>query len=108
MFSYEIEYNPEIIQEFAKRLYRQANGVIISYTIVGLLIGLLVGFVFMALTRGRATEIPIVFSISCFVFSLIGFLRGREKAMWLKLKAQLALCQIEIEKNTKIFSNLSA
>jgi hypothetical protein len=43
----------------------------------------------------------IVWGIGAVVGGLMGFAIGSQRAFWYKLQAQLALCQMTIEKNTR-------
>jgi hypothetical protein len=91
-FNGNAQYDPKIIYEFAARLYSKANTVITIYTIIGALIGGILGY---GVKRGGGLLFGLV------VFGFIGFYLGREKAFWLKLQAQTSLCQAKIEKNTR-------
>lgn len=86
-----MQYEPQIIVQFAEKLYAKANAIIIPYTVIGLMIGLVAG----------TAVLPIIGSaIGAVFFGLLGFLLGSDKAFQLKLQAQTALCQIQIERNT--------
>ena len=86
-----MQYDPKVIMEFAERLYARANSIIISYTIIGIIIGGAGGMV-----SGKG----VVAAIAAVIVGAIGYYMGREKAFQYKLQAQTALCQIQIEKNT--------
>lgn len=88
----EMQYDSKIIQEFAARLYRKANSVIATYTILGVIIGLGAG---AAVGQGAGAI------VGAAIVGVIGFVLGTERAFQYKLQAQTALCQVEIEKNTK-------
>lgn len=85
-------YDPAVIQEFADRLYAKASGIIRSYTILGLI---LLGF------AGLATSEPILGAVGAVIGGIVGYSMGKEKAFAHKLQAQTALCQVQIEKNSK-------
>lgn len=87
-------YDAKIIQEAADRLYSQANSVVLSYAMLGGLVGGGAGF-----GIGRDV-VPAV--IGAVVVAGLGFALGREKAFALKLQAQTALCQAKIEENTRV------
>ena len=97
-------YEPNIIVQFAERLYKQANAIIFRTTTLALLLGASLGgfFGFMA---GGAHDGPTLGLIgACLVgilASAFGFLIGRERAFALKLQAQTSLCQLQIEINTR-------
>lgn len=81
-------YDPKVIQTYANRLYTNANAIIV---LVGLVFGLF-GF-----AVGTAGDFQLVAGA---VGLLVGVLVGMSLAFNLKLKAQLALCQMRIEANT--------
>ncbi len=87
-----VQYDPKVIYEFADRLHRKANTIIAKCTIVGALIGGIVGYA----VKGAGVAL-----LGLVIFGAIGFYIGREKAFSLKLQAQTALCQVKIEENTK-------
>lgn len=86
-----MQYDPKVIMEFAERLYSRANSIIISYTIIGIIIG---G------AGGMVSGSGVVAAIAAVFVGAIGYYMGTEKAFQYKLQAQTALCQIQIEKNT--------
>ena len=86
------EYDPKIIQEFSDRLYSQAKNIVASYTFFG---ELLLGAAGLGFGDGA------VGLFGVFLGGAIGYYMGKEKAFGLKLQAQTALCQVQIEQNTK-------
>jgi hypothetical protein len=94
-----VKYDAGIIQKFAAKLYSQANTIILAYTTLGALVGLSAGaYVGMHMNpEGRM----IAWGIATVVGALMGFAIGSQRAFWYKLQAQLALCQMMIEKNTR-------
>lgn len=88
----QVEYNPKLIQEFSGRLYVKANSIIRSYTILGL---------FILGVAGLATQEPIFGLIGAVLGGFIGYTLGKEKAFNFKLQAQTALCQVQIETNSR-------
>ena len=91
-----INYDANMIYKFAEKLYKKANLVIASYTLLGLILGIVGGMFFGNANGGGETTIKVVAIIA----ALIGFEVGRGKAFLLKLQAQTALCQVKIEQNT--------
>ena len=87
-----VEYNPKIIYEFAEGLYRKANSIIMGCAFIGFLIGGIVGY---GLWKATGAIICAV------VVGIIGSIIGTTRASHYKLKAQIALCQVRIEENTK-------
>ena len=90
-------YDSTIIRKFADKLYSRANGVILSYTVLGALLGLALGAGLTASGRGSDSW-SIIGGV---ILGLAGFALGSEKAFALKLQAQMALCQAQIEENTR-------
>ncbi len=91
-----MEYDKKVIEQFADKLYKRANSTIVTYTVFGLLIGLFAGAAVFASTKNG-----LFFFLTLLVFGFIGYAIGSDKAFLLKLQAQLALCQAQIETNTK-------
>jgi hypothetical protein len=89
-------YDPNVIQEFADRLYKKANSTIASYALAGLLIGGLIGAGLSHNSGSSAGIIPLAL-----IFGGIGYAVGKEKAFQFKLQAQTALCQVKIEENSR-------
>jgi hypothetical protein len=85
-------YDPNVIQEFADRLYTKAKSIIRSYTILGVI---LLGF------GGLTTQQPVLGLVGAVIGGAIGYIMGKEKAFSYKLQAQTALCQVQIEINSK-------
>lgn len=88
------DYNSKIIYEMAEKLYKKANSIVTTYTVAGVLILGILGILGM-------TAIAILPLITAVLGGIIGFLIGQEKAFELKLQAQIALCQVRIEENTR-------
>ena len=87
-----VTYDAARVQEYADRLHRSADQLVATYALGGIVTGASLGFV----TRDvRLTAVTAV------LVGVIGYLMGRGKAFRLKLEAQLALCQSQIEKNTR-------
>jgi hypothetical protein len=94
-----VTYDAGVIQEFAERLYKQAASIIFSYTFMGIL-----GGGITCLATAAAMQAQQSYSTAAIIGAIfggvVGFSRGRERAFKLKLEAQVALCQVQIEKNT--------
>lgn len=90
-------YDPSIIEQYAERLYKKASSIVVSYTISGALLGFL-PFAVLSVFDQRALILAFCLGIS---FGLVGWELGREKAFQLRLQAQTALCQAQIEANTR-------
>ena len=89
-----MEYDPEIIQQFAAKLYKKARSLALGYAIIFTLVGVVVGvFAFAANLLATLT--------TAFLLAVLGYTVGNDKAFMLKLEAQTALAQAQIEKNTR-------
>jgi len=106
-----VEYNPQIIQKSANRLYLQANIMVIVSTILGVIFGFVLGFLFSrglgALPQAQQYEFigstPTNLVTGFVVLVLLGarsFWGGTRRAFLLRLQAQAALCQMKTEENT--------
>jgi hypothetical protein len=89
-----MNYDPKVIVEFAARLYARANSVILTYTVLGILVGLGAG---AALVHGGGVGAIVGGAI----LGAVGYSMGSERAFQYKLQAQTALCQVQIETNTR-------
>jgi len=92
-------FDPTVIQQFAEALYRRAGTIVVFYAFLVAVLGGGLG-----LFLGQATGLgPGPGALAMLVLgALLGAALGREKAFALKLQAQTALCQVQIEKNTRI------
>lgn len=87
-----VSYDPKIIKAFAKQLYDKASTVAAAYTLFGIVLGGAAG----KLALGDTT-MYILAAVGGFIGSLI----GSHKSFLLKLQAQTALCQVQIEENIR-------
>jgi len=93
-------YDASVIQEFADSLYRQARSVIIRSTLLVAILGVVVSAILVAAAKMLTFIIPSII-IGGVIGGFFGHSIGKEHAFKLKLAAQVALCQVQIEKNTK-------
>lgn len=94
-----VEYDPVVIQSFADGLYRAADRIVLFSTILGALFGGAVGFgLGLAMSSGGGAILALPGLV---VGGFMGHSRGMSKTFQLRLEAQLALCQVEIEFNTR-------
>lgn len=101
-----VQYDPRVLHEHAERLYREAKFIILRYSLVGLLLGFVTGVAGGALLGSVAGNAEVLFALIGAVvllplFTAIGYMQGRGRAFALKLQAQTALCQVQIETNTR-------
>ena len=99
-----VEYDAELIQKFANRLYTQARTIIFVYMLIGAVGGSAVGY-FVGMYLQNSSPMPTV--SGALLVSLLAAISSYEKALLLKMKAQLSLCLMRIEKNTQDTSSRS-
>ena len=87
-----VTYDSGLLQEYADRLHRTAAGTELMYAVGGVLTGASIGLV----ARDVQTT-----AVAAILVGAIGYIVGRAMGFRLKLQAQLALCQAQIEKNTR-------
>jgi hypothetical protein len=87
-----IIYDGELVHAYADRLHRTAAGTVLMCAAGGLMTGASIGLVSGDL---RTT------ALAAILVGIIGYIVGRARAFRLKLEAQLALCQVQIERNTR-------
>lgn len=100
-----INYDPSLIQEAANRLYSAAASIIFTSTFFGLIIGTVIGGAIYYFVKPTHPDPGIIILIGALLGGIFGYSSGRERAFRLKLEAQKALCQVQIEKNTRIHTN---
>ena len=98
-----VVYDPELIKKYAQRLFRGSESIVISnifaFTLFGLIIGTFIGLYTGDFAKIRTILMPLI--VTGALGSLFGYMVGREKAFQIRLQCQQALCQVEIEKNTR-------
>lgn len=91
-----VEYDAGVIEKFAAKLYRQADSIVAIYTLLFAVCGAIGG---MAIRGRPGSIVPVIGGV--LVIGAIGYLVGQARAFQLRLLAQTALCQAEIERNTR-------
>jgi hypothetical protein len=102
-------YDAALMQSLANRLYAQARIVVVKYTIVGATLFSAI-FYFAASLGHKTVDIFAVaptksLGVGLLIGVVVGFMLGQRKSYQLTLRAQIALCQLQIEKNTRTKSN---
>ena len=93
------EYDPTFVKEFASSLYKQAKTVVPGHFFIGVFLGM---FIFGSISSVLLNTINfLIVSLGVLVGGVLGLGSGKYKASELRLQAQLALCQIKIEENTR-------
>ena len=98
------QYNPEVIEEYAARLYRRASSMGAGAAVTGAVVGAFFGAIPLT-SLGDTWPIPSGFGIATLMIGtivggLIGFVVGDARAFGYRLQAQSALCQLQAERNT--------
>ena len=91
-----VTYDPSVIQQHAQRLYDRARAIIIVYGVGFGLMGLFAGMLIEALTGDLGPGLVGVGGLLC---AVLGAAYGQARGFELRLQAQLALCQAQIEVN---------
>ncbi len=95
-----ISYDPAVIQRCATRLYFRASLAAATSTALGALVGL-VGAPYILQALPSAISLKATDWMCPALLGLIGLGQGLERAFLLRLQAQTALCQLQIELNTR-------
>lgn len=88
-----VEYDPRVIRDFADALYRQAQSIVVGYTLLG---GLIAGAVAWLRFEQAGGWVGFLLGAG------LGWVFGQPRAQQLRLQAQTALLQVRIEENTRL------
>jgi glucose uptake protein GlcU len=95
-------YDPVIIQQFADALYKKASSIVAVCTIRGLLLGAIIAaLAIFAIPQSNPAISLILWPVGPLFGALCGWRIGQARAFGFRLEAQKALCQLQIEKNTR-------
>ncbi|MBP2019241.1 uncharacterized membrane-anchored protein YhcB (DUF1043 family) [Symbiobacterium terraclitae] len=97
-------YFPGYLREHAARVWLRAGRVAYLYATTGALIGYLVGYLINPLLTQSLNREETIFLglVGGVVGGFLGWQLGETRAEALRLQAQLALCQAQIEENTRV------
>ncbi len=97
-----IAYDSSVIQKIADKFYARAKNMALIYKILGATLGVLTGYG-IGLMLADALDIPMAAPIVIVLVLgyAIGHITGERSALLLRYQAQLALCQMKIEENTR-------
>ena len=87
-----VTYDGARTREYADRLHRSASQTVLGYVLGGVATGASLGVV------AGDLRTPVIAAV---LVGIVGYLIGTGKAFKLRLEAQLALCQVQIEENTR-------
>jgi hypothetical protein len=97
-------YDESTILIHADRLYRRAHAITTMLTLTGILSSMLATWLLcrtgLLWARHPDSAVPVLM-LAAIVGGLCGWAVGIERAATLRLSAQLALCQVQIERNTR-------
>lgn len=94
-----IRYDASIIHQFAQSLYNRAQRITFAYAMYGVFMGAAVAVGLSIVAGLPAAEMWALFG--AVVGVVLGLAMGSEKAFALRLQAQIALCQVQIELNSR-------
>jgi len=97
----EIMYDAATVHSYAARLYARARNCVVSYPLLGIGLGLSLGYIVAGLLGPMGTPRMPYEALGILIFGGTGFSLGSSRALALRLQAQTALCQIRIEENTR-------
>lgn len=97
-------YDPQVIERFADRLYEKAKAFVVGSVIAGAALGAAFGAVPLT-SLGETWPIPSSFGIATMLVgavagAILGYRIGDARSFSYMLQAQSALCQLQIERNT--------
>jgi len=93
------EYDPQVIKEFSRRMYAQTKSIVLYHLFLGILMGLISFSVISNLLTGDLDFL--IVALGVMIGGVMGFGAGQSRSFELKLQAQNALCQAQIEENTR-------
>jgi positive regulator of sigma E activity len=91
-----VKYDRAVITAFAEKLYAQARTIVVLCGLMGLILGGIVGFA----VAGRSEPNWVMIGSLSLLSTGLGIAIGNARAFALRLQAQTALCQAQIEENT--------
>ncbi|MEW5894493.1 MAG: hypothetical protein AB1650_01875 [Candidatus Omnitrophota bacterium] len=94
-----VKYDPKVIQDYAEGLYNQSKSVTTCYFFIGIFAAIIVFGEIASLLMGGFDFL--IVAIGVFIGGVLGIFAGKNRAFEIKLAAQQALCQIEIEASMK-------
>lgn len=99
---YPTVYEPAVIYQYAHNLYLQAKSIITISVFAGIII---FGILGLYIDNSINSSPGILSLIGAGIGGVVGYIKAAAKAAELRLQAQLALCQVQIEKNTRLGLN---
>lgn len=98
----DVRYDPLIIQKFANTLYAQARSILTMCLLLGVLFG---ASAWIAVAHSSNHVVGAILFALCLV---VAYMVGNALGFRYKLQAQIALCQVQTEMNTRPSLRVSA
>ena len=92
-----VRHDPQLLQQLADKTHAQASATVVGGIAAGVVTGSLFGYA-AALMFSTPYSLMVPGMI---VGAGLGFATGRRRAVALKLQAQMAVCLLQIEENTR-------
>lgn len=86
------QYDPQVLQKYADKMYASATMIVVLLALIGAGLG---G------AAGGALSPKLGWILGAGLGLVVGVLFGVVAGFWYKLRAQLVLCQLQIEVNTR-------
>lgn len=98
-----MKFDPTVVETFTRRLYWQATKIVVksvlTYAFVGWG-GSMGAYYYLPAAWAHDYGVPMIV-VTTVLCALIGWSVGSDKAFALRLQAQILLCQLQIERNTR-------
>ena len=96
-----IEYDRTLMQRLASDLYRQAEITVVSYVVGGAVLGAALGYLARTFLPGDESTHMVLFLVPIAMGIGAGIFFSSGTAFTLRLQAQTALCQVQMEDNLR-------
>ncbi len=94
-----VKYDPTIIRDYASGLYKQSKSVTTCYFFIGIFAAIIVFSKISDMLNGDFDFL--IVAIGVFIGAVMGIFAGKNRAFEMLLEAQQALCQVQIQENTR-------
>ena len=92
-------YDSKVIQDHAERLIKQSQSIVPIQFFIGVFSGMII---FGGVTAWLEIGFDfLIIAIGVMIGGVMGYGAGQNRSFELKLQAQMALCQAQIEQNTR-------
>jgi len=96
-----VAYDVALIQSLANRMYSQSRTVVVKYTIIGAVLFSLIFYIAASIEQNSSLAPTKSLGVGLLIGVVLGFMLGQRRSYQFKMEAQLALCQVQIERNTR-------